>query len=224
MAVPIQSHCRRKLTALGRWEIDDNAKGECKLDSAPRKDANVQSSQLRFAAALIFVLMVGSTDLRAVSAADSPSLEQQVKSAFVVNFIQFVDWPAAAFDTPDAPVILGVADEGELGAALAAATNGKSVRGRKILIRHVTDSDLGRCHVLVIGTIEGTDLTKLLQAAAAASTLTIGESSHFTEAGGMINFYLEDRKIRFEINLAAGQRAQLQFSSKLLKLARVVNK
>ncbi|MBZ0094323.1 MAG: YfiR family protein [Sulfuricella sp.] len=38
----------------------------------------------------------------------------------------------------------------------------------------------------------------------------------------MVNFYLEQNKVRFEINNEAAGRAGLKVSSQLLKLARIV--
>ena len=155
---------------------------------------------------------------------DSAALEQQVKSAFVVNFLQFTDWPAGAFEKADDPIVIGVLDAKSLGDTLAAAIQGKSVKGRKLEIRTVTADTIGNCRVLIVGGTEGADLQKALKATGAGPILTIGDSEHFTAEGGIIRFYVEDRKERFEINQAAAQRAQLQISSKLLKLAKVVNK
>ena len=155
--------------------------------------------------------------------ADAPTLEHQVKSAFVVNFIQFIDWPAASFDKPDDPLIIGLVDGGGMGQAMTAAVEGKTVRGHKLVIREFTAATVGKCHVLVVGGLDGAALQNAAKAAGGAGVLTIGDSDRFTDSGGVIRFYLEDGKLRFEINLAAAQRAQLQISSKLLKLARVVN-
>jgi len=38
----------------------------------------------------------------------------------------------------------------------------------------------------------------------------------------MINFYMENQKIRFEININAVKEAQLNMNSQLLRLGRVV--
>jgi hypothetical protein len=46
----------------------------------------------------------------------------------------------------------------------------------------------------------------------------------FAEAGGVMQFVIEDSRVRFVINLAAAERARLQISAKLLALARVVNR
>jgi len=52
--------------------------------------------------------------------------------------------------------------------------------------------------------------------------LTIGESDGFLESGGIINFLMEDEKVRFEINNTAAKQARLKIRSKLLRLAQRV--
>ena len=170
--------------------------------------------------ALIILLTMAS---RPAWGADQSVLEKQVKSAFVVNFVQFIEWPATAFEKADDPVVIGVADSNALGDTLAAAIEGKTVRGRKLVIKQVTAQSAGGCHVLITGGLDGTDLQTILKAAGGKPCLTIGDSEHFTEAGGVIRFYVEERKERFEINVSAANHARLQISSKLLKLAKVVN-
>ncbi len=54
------------------------------------------------------------------------------------------------------------------------------------------------------------------------AVVTVGEMKGFARAGGIINFFTEHDKIRFEINVGAAERAGLSISSKLLNLARIV--
>ena len=51
--------------------------------------------------------------------------------------------------------------------------------------------------------------------------LTVGETDAFMRAGGVIRFYLDDGRVRFEINPDAAARAGVKVSSKLLNLARI---
>ena len=51
--------------------------------------------------------------------------------------------------------------------------------------------------------------------------LTVSDIKGFAAAGGVIELFAEDGKMRFEINTRAAQRAGLRISSQLLKLARV---
>jgi YfiR/HmsC-like len=52
--------------------------------------------------------------------------------------------------------------------------------------------------------------------------LTVGDADHFVSEGGVIGFCLEEKKIRFEINLNAATKAKLKLSAKLLSLAKTV--
>jgi hypothetical protein len=44
----------------------------------------------------------------------------------------------------------------------------------------------------------------------------------FAQRGGVINLTMKDRKVRFDINIDAAERAGLTVSSKLLKLSNIV--
>ena len=52
--------------------------------------------------------------------------------------------------------------------------------------------------------------------------MTVADTSGFLDAGGMIQFFSENDRVRFAINVDATGRAKLKMSSKLLSLARVV--
>jgi len=53
--------------------------------------------------------------------------------------------------------------------------------------------------------------------------LTIGDTKGFAQQGVIINFYIKDEKVRFEINVDAAKRANLKISAKLLRLAKIVH-
>jgi hypothetical protein len=50
----------------------------------------------------------------------------------------------------------------------------------------------------------------------------VGEMPGFLEAGGIMNFLMEDNKVRFEVNAAAAKHAKLKIRSQLLRLAKRV--
>jgi hypothetical protein len=56
------------------------------------------------------------------------------------------------------------------------------------------------------------------------AVLTVSDMPQFSLRGGMIQFVPEGKKIRFEVNLAAVQRAGLALSSELLKVATTVRR
>ena len=68
-----------------------------------------------------------------------------------------------------------------------------------------------------------THLTTLLaEAINDGSIVTVSEMDQFAQHGGIINFYLDGNKIRFEINVDAAQRKGLKVSSQLLRRAKIV--
>ena len=54
--------------------------------------------------------------------------------------------------------------------------------------------------------------------------LTVGEDADFLASGGMINFIIDDRRVRFDINQKAVENSSLKLSSKLFQVARKVEK
>ena len=65
-------------------------------------------------------------------------------------------------------------------------------------------------------------MAEILARIDASPTLTVGEAARFAERGGMIGFAIEERRVRFDVNLKAVRAAGLNPSSQLLKVARKV--
>jgi hypothetical protein len=152
--------------------------------------------------------------------------EYQVKSLFLLHFAKYVDWPADAFEGANAPIVIGMiggTGEGKFGRELAKTVEGKTVDGRPLLIRQIqTPEDCDKCHILFIRTSEKTEMAEILVRLKSRPVLTVGETDHFMEQGGVINFLKKEGKVRLEINLDAARQANLQISSKLLNVADVV--
>jgi len=157
---------------------------------------------------------------------ESSLTEYQVKSLFLLNFAKYVDWPAPAFETAKAPIVIGLlggSGEGKFGHELAKAVEGKNVEGRPILIRQMqTPEGLDHCHILFVRSSEKAALVEILGSLKTKPVLTVGETDQFMEQGGVINFVKKEGKIRLEINLDAARLANLQISSKLLNVADVI--
>jgi hypothetical protein len=54
------------------------------------------------------------------------------------------------------------------------------------------------------------------------SILTVSECDGFAQKGGVINFYPDGTRVRFEINPEAARRAGLKISSQLMSLGKIV--
>ncbi len=161
---------------------------------------------------------------RGGSCGEAPSLtEYQVKALCLLNFAKYVDWPPEAYPQADAPLTIGVLGESHFGRDFEQAAAGKSINGRKIVIRELSGGeDWGKCRILFVSASEKKRLAEIISKVKSLPVLTVGETEQFTEKGGVINFMKKEGKIRFEIGLDAAREAKLTISSKLLNLADTV--
>lgn len=149
--------------------------------------------------------------------------EYEIKAAFLFNFAQFVEWPANAFQDADSPVAFCVLGHDPFGAVLERTLDGETIRNRRVLIRRFRRvAELESCQLVFVSASERARLADLLPALSSRPVLTVGEVEGFGSAGGIINFYLEDQRVRFEINQVAARRAGIEISSELLHLGKLV--
>jgi hypothetical protein len=153
----------------------------------------------------------------------SKAPEYRIKAAFLYNFTLYTEWPSSAFEKDSSPIVLAVVGEDPFGAELDNAVRGKTVRGRAIEVRRFSElGDVEPSHILFVSNSLADRLPQILKRFPRAPALTVGESEDFTRSGGIIRFFVDEKKIRFEVNTDAAGRARLKLSSKLLHLARVV--
>ena len=174
---------------------------------------------------LICIIMVCAVVYGTVNAHASAtlSLEYKLKAVLLYNFAKFVEWPDGAFADGNTPLTIGILGEDPFGNIFEQAIKGKTVKSRKLKIKRFKQvRDVDTCHILFISSSEEKHLTEVLEFLKDSDFLTVGEMKQFAHSGGIINFIIEESKIRFEINIDAASRTQLKISSKLLKLARII--
>jgi YfiR/HmsC-like len=155
--------------------------------------------------------------------AGDPSLEYQVKAAFLYNFARFAEWPPEAIARTNS-IGICVLGRDPFGTALEQTFRDKVIKGRPFSVRRLTDAAaLNECHLLFYSSVESAAYPVVLRNAAHAGILTVGDALGFIEAGGMIEFVLAENKVRFKINPDATQRAHIRLSAQLLQLAWVVH-
>ena len=149
--------------------------------------------------------------------------EYEVKAAVLYNLMRFVEWPPSSFPDPQTPTVLCILGRDPFGDALTSIVPKQASSGRPVAIRHPRDGkQAGGCHVLYIGTSERKHIVQILSDLKGSSVLTVAEMAQFAAHGGMIEFGLEDKQVRFDINLDSATRAGVTISSRLLVLARIV--
>lgn len=149
-------------------------------------------------------------------------LEARVKAAFLFNFAKFVSWPPAKLDNPAQAIVFCVLDRDPIATALETTLAGKMLESHPLAVhRLLRGEEFHNCHIAYLGALEGARLPAALDLLAADGALSVYEGEDHLR-GGVVRFYLEERKVRFEVNVAAAEREGLQLSSQLLSVARVV--
>jgi hypothetical protein len=168
-------------------------------------------------AALIVAAVMGLS--RNGLAQQQPS-EYEVKAAFLFNFAKFIDWPPEVFADTNSPIVVGVLGKNVFGDNLQKIIKDRKVNNRSFEFRkYASVTEATNCQILFISSSEKNDFAKIVSALHNASILTVSETDGFIQAGGMINFMLQDDKIRFQISDDAAKKARLKISSKLLSLS-----
>ena len=131
-----------------------------------------------------------------------------------------MEWPAEAFSDSNAPIVIGVLGKNVFGTDLENTIRDKKVNNRIFKFKNFTSaSEATNCQILFVSSSEKDNFSKIVAGMHNTSILTVSETDGFIQAGGMVNFLIQDSKIRFQISDEAAKKAGLKVSSKLLSLA-----
>lgn len=167
-------------------------------------------------------LLCGVMLLLTLTPAHAAPSEYELKAAFIYQIARFVEWPSPPEPFTGASLRLCVLGGNPFGPALE-TIRGKPVDERRMEISLLDmNADTRECNMLFIAAPAEKHLERIVAISRGTGMLTIGDTQGFSQRGAIINFFLENGKIRFEINLEASRRAGLKISSQLLKLARII--
>jgi YfiR/HmsC-like len=172
---------------------------------------------------LVSLTLVFSLVLSLASGQSVGSSEYDIKAAFLFHFAQFVEWPPQAFKDQGSPVTYCTIGDDPFHGTLDKTLAGKTIGMRPLRVQHFkAGQEIQTCQILFLGLDLKKPVAATLESLSPDPVLTVGDSEHFVQEGGMIGFLLEDNKVRFEINLEAAERSNLKISARLLSLAKKV--
>ena len=148
--------------------------------------------------------------------------EKALKVAFIYNFIKFSRWPAnhTLSQTP----VLRACVFGRIEFRRQLATiDGKQISDHRVEVKYIGKIEQGQaCHILFVGFLEPKLFSALLTKTKDAPVLTISDNEAFSTSGGMIEIFQSDQKLQFKINNKKVNQVGIKLSSKVLKLAEIV--
>ena len=145
------------------------------------------------------------------------SIEYRVKAGFVLNFLKLTEFPHDR-----RPLTVCVDGEDTVLRSFERLED-ESVAGAPVkVLLLVSSAQDDLCAAVFVAGNRPVYSRRVAGRFRGKSTLVIGETEGFARDAGTINFYTQKNKFRFEVNLDAARRAGLKLSSKLLRLARIV--
>jgi TonB family protein len=170
---------------------------------------------------MAIALAVLSADARRTAAQTEGISEYQVKAAYLYNFVKSSVWPEQSLPNGAQFIIGVVGGDDEFVDTLKKTVSGKTAGTHSISVKRADSiADLDVCHLVFFRVSAG---RKRVQAAIAvldtANILLVGEEEDFLREGGMINLVLKNGTVRFEVDRASLERADIRLSPALLALA-----
>jgi hypothetical protein len=177
----------------------------------------------------VVVVLIGSTGpipfcqpgtIAAVYEKEQEVSASKIKAAFLYNFFLFVNWPSL----PERTVTIGILGNNPFGNSFLEVEN-QLVKGlnRQLSIKrlgpYTAGADLTQCQILFISSSEQEYWKEIFRQLEGRPVLTVGDQKGFLEAGGMMNFLLVQKKIRWEINRVPLNQSGLRMNSQLLESA-----
>ena len=151
-----------------------------------------------------------------ISGGTQTTRDSDVEAAYLFNFAKFMHAPAHSQDS----FTIAVVGKSPIGEMLETITTNEQIDGRPLKVVHAASADQARnCDIVFLGDSETARMDKDIAMLAGSSALTVSNVPDFVQRGGMIQFKVVDKRVRFLVNLNAATKEKIFLSSELLKVA-----
>ncbi|MDM8566808.1 YfiR family protein [Candidatus Halobeggiatoa sp. HSG11] len=151
--------------------------------------------------------------------------EYQVKAVFLYNFANFIKWPKNTFDSPNAPFNICILGDDPFQQELDITVKNEKVEQRAVIIQRLNNlTNIDLCQILFISQSESLYLNDILIISQKYPILTVSDIDTFVIAGGMIQFFVQNRRIGFYIAPDILKQINLEASANLLRVAKIFHR
>lgn len=150
--------------------------------------------------------------------------EYRLKAAYLYKFGTYVKWPKKAFRNADSPFVIGILGPNPVGEDLRKIASVKSIDGRPIQVRNWQQANQIRdCHILFMSrAVPNKTQQATIKALSRRHILFVGETKDFLKNGGVVDFVVQQNRVRIYISQPAYKREKLDVSAHLLRIATVM--
>lgn len=201
------------------WKLGESAHGRCVSESTRRALNQAWPIARMISVSGLLALGIVTGLGRCESSGGTP--EYAIKAAYLYRFAQFVEWQER---NPRPSLTMCIYGRSPLSGFLDDAVRGKFIDGVPIQIRRVQEGaeNWESCQLIFFGATSPARMRAALGVLRGQCVLTVGETRAFAESGGIITFFVEEQRFRFDIDLAAARESHIRISARLAALGRVV--
>jgi len=173
----------------------------------------------RFARATLALLACFLLFCGGASAQADDRAERRIKAAFVVRFLDYVEWPAAHFPKADTPYTITVAGDPGMVKDLLELIGERTVNGRQVRVQADTAGEVPPdTDVLFVGKNAG-PYAEWSTATRERPVLVVTDTPVRGAPDSTIHFLVVDGHVRFEVNLRDAARRRIRLGAALLSVA-----
>lgn len=146
--------------------------------------------------------------------------QYDVEAAYLLDFGKFLRSSGPSQALPQATFDVCIVGHDSLGRSIDRLAAHESIDGRTVhIVRGVAPSQARTCAIAYITDGDEEVIREDLRVLSGADVLTVSDSPDFLNNGGMIQFVLQQDRVRFAVNLDALQKTHLILSSQLIRVA-----
>jgi len=148
--------------------------------------------------------------------------EYELKSATLFKICNYVTWPAPRDDNQTFDiVVIGTPEE----IARFSFPSNKLLNNKAIRLIGLDDYLLiDDCQVLFICQSKLEEVSQILEFIQDKNILTFSDNEALFEQGVMINFYVDENRVKFELNPEVISRSNIKLHSQLYSIGKIKNK
>ena len=151
--------------------------------------------------------------------------EASLKAAYLFKFASYVEWTASDFDSPAAPLSIGVVGADDVATELTRLVGGRNIAGHPVAVKRFSEGEAPRGVQMLFVGHDTARLGAIARAAQSQGVLVVTDTEHGLEMGAAINFVAVGERLGFEVSLDSAEKSGHRISSRMLNVAkRVVQK
>ncbi len=147
-----------------------------------------------------------------------------MKAVFMERFTRFIEWPKSTVESSNDTVFnILILGENPFGKSLELLFTTTPVKNKKVKISYSNNINaISKCQMVYVSKSKEKELNRIKEFTRKHPVLSISDNKNFGKSGIMINFFIEEEMLRFEVNLKEIKDSPLVVGSPLLKVAKII--